>query len=937
MPPSGLSLQEVYQAIVDGYSRDELRRVVSACLHENYDLLVSPEKPYVDQAFDFVQWAERQGRLQELAGCLRRARPTPEPGEPPYKGLAYFGVADAALFFGRETLVAELVAYLKDHRFLAVVGASGSGKSSAVRAGVVPALQQGEIIKGGEQWAVHILTPTVRPLQALAAELTKESESVTAQATLMDDMARDARSLDLFASRLLARTGAPRLLLVVDQFEELFTLCKDHAEQQAYLDNLLAAAAPDGVTTVILTLRADFYGRCAEFANLRAALQDYQKYIGPMSPGELRTAIERPAQQNGWEFEPGLVDAILADVEGEAGSLPLLSHALLETWKRRSGRLLTFAGYHAAGGVQGAIAKTADGVYAELPPEQQAIARSIFLRLTTLGEGTQDTRRRAPLPELLGKSGQAAEVQAVLKRLEDERLVTAERATVDRAGAEVGMDEVYVDVTHEALIRAWPRLAMWLNEDREGLLVHRRLTEAAQEWQEMNRDAGALFRGARLAQAAEWAAAHDGDLNELEHEFLNASRRQATRSRLILGFVTGAIVALLLLALGAAVYGFISAQERLAVVKPEELLTSARDKRDQLDVNGAIADFYAAAAAASARGKVLDVSGEITDTLRYVATAYVQEGERILCEALYDRPEKCELPIAGQAVVPITTSVVISQPYLVWAQAAAPQIVGWSSYKSTEQQAVISATALYSQALALHPPSDTPVYVWIAPGSFEMGSTVEQCEKAGIGDCPPDEQPLHPIELDGYWLQRTEITNEQYKRCVEAGGCPDAPQNPFWQLPRSARLPVTYVTWNQASAYAAWVGGRLPTEAEWEYACRGGDGRIYSWGDEPPARERLNFNYDLGGTTEVGTYPSGANHLYDMAGNVYEWTADRYGEDYYKNSPKRNPIGPNVGAARTLRGGAWGYGVIGVRCAVRDDFHPDDWNPDIGFRLVSPG
>ncbi len=161
-------------------------------------------------------------------------------------------------------------------------------------------------------------------------------------------------------ARLAAKTGALRLLLIVDQFEELFTLCKERTEQQAYVDNLLAAAVPEGVTTVILTLRADFYARCAEFANLRLALSQHQNYIGPMSREELRAAIEKPAAQNGWDFEPGLVDAILDDVEGEAGSLPLLSHALLETWKRRSGRTLTFAGYHAAGGVHGAIAKTAD-------------------------------------------------------------------------------------------------------------------------------------------------------------------------------------------------------------------------------------------------------------------------------------------------------------------------------------------------------------------------------------------------------------------------------------------------------------------------------------------------------------------------------------------------------------------------------------------------
>ena len=291
--------------------------------------------------------------------------------------------------------------------------------------------------------------------------------------------------LHLRARRLLAATGNARLLLIVDQFEELFTLCKDSAERQAYVDNLLAAAMPQGVTTVILTL-ADFYALCAEFANLRLALAQHQNYIGAMSREGSSAAIEKPAAQHGWDFEPGLVDAILDDVEGEAGSLPLLSHALLETWKRRSGRTLTFAGYHAAGGVEGAIAHTADVLYAALPPEEQAIARNIFLRLTTLGEGTQDTRRRVQLPELLGSGAQAVQVRAVLDRSEDERLVTAERAPAAE-DARAALDAVYVDVTHEALIRAWPRLNTWLREDREGIAVQRRLTEAANDWESSQR------------------------------------------------------------------------------------------------------------------------------------------------------------------------------------------------------------------------------------------------------------------------------------------------------------------------------------------------------------------------------------------------------------------------------------------------------------------
>ncbi|MFN8468677.1 MAG: SUMF1/EgtB/PvdO family nonheme iron enzyme [Caldilineaceae bacterium] len=922
MPPSESSLQEVYRTIVDCYSRDELRRVVGTCLKENYDLLVSSEKSYLDQAFDFVQWAERQGRLQELANCLERARPAPAPGEPPYMGLAYFGVADAALFYGRETLVKELATYLKEHRFLAVVGASGSGKSSVVRAGVAAALLKGEAVKGSDKWLIHIVTPTARPLQALAAELTKESESVTAQATLMDDLAKDARSLDLFASRLLARTGAPRLVIVIDQFEELFTLCKDRAEQQAYLDNLLTAAVPDGATTVILTLRADFYARCAEFAKLRAALQDYQKYIGPMAHDELRTAIEAPAVQNGWNFEPGLIDAILDDVEGEAGALPLLSHALLETWNRRSERTMTFAGYHAAGGVQGAIAKTADGVYAELPPEQQAIARGIFLRLTTLGEGVQDTRRRAPLPELLGSGDQTVLVQAVLKRLEDERLVTAERSTTAALRSGESGESVYVDVTHEALIRAWPRLGAWLNEDREGLLIHRRLTEAAQEWQELEHDPGALFRGSRLAQTTEWAVAHDGDLNDLERQFLGASRALADsdkrrRRRITGGIVLGSVLFAIAMAVLAIVANNLRndadtarhqaqenlglAQQKLDDLQVEELLASARSKRNQLDVLGAVEDLKRAAAAAGERGKALDVAGDISDTVGYVATRWVQAGEALL--------RATSTPALSRSPA-LTVSVTIQPGYLAWAFATAPQLAGWSSdIPLARQQAIISATALFSQALALNPPADTLVYEWVAPGLFTMGAP------DGDTAAEPIEKPAHAVELHGFWIQRTEVTNRQYRACVEAGVC-TPPNNERWPLAQFDLQPVTEIDWEQARTYAGWAGGTLPTEAEWEKACRSSDGRIYPWGNESPTPDRLNM-YTSGLRTwmEVGSFPAGANGLFDMAGNVWEWTNSAQAPYPYDPNDGRENVGADQ--EHVMRGGSFTMESSSARCTAR--------------------
>lgn len=404
---------------------------------------------------------------------------------PPFKGLQFFDVSDAEIFFGREQLTAELAAHLRQHHLLAVVGASGSGKSSVVRAGLVPALKQGKPLAdsslpptGSTHWPIYILTPTAHPLKALAVNLTRDSESLTATTSLLNDLAADSRSLDLYVSRLLSqnsqnvvhtRTDSNYLLLVVDQFEELFTLCHDKSEREAFIDNLLTAAAPDGQTVVVLTLRADFYAACAEFDDLRTALERYQRYIGPLSQKELRRAIEEPAQVGKWALEPGLVELILGDVGDEPGALPLLSHALLETWKRRRDRTLTLAGYAAAGRVQQAIAQTAESVLRDrLTPVQQTIARNIFLHLTELGDGTQDTRRRVGLEELIPRPEDKPAVENVLTALVDARLVTT--------------DQDEVEVAHEALIREWPTLRQWLTESREWLRFQRRLSAAAQEW-----------------------------------------------------------------------------------------------------------------------------------------------------------------------------------------------------------------------------------------------------------------------------------------------------------------------------------------------------------------------------------------------------------------------------------------------------------------------
>src|SRR5512134_4113849 len=453
----------------------------------------------------------------------------PEPGEPPFQGLQYFDEKDADRFFGRESLVAKIVGRLTNSRFLTVIGASGSGKSSVVRAGVIPALRRGERLTDGSlpptdsgQWDIRILTPSAHPLDALAASLTRDSESVSALATLRADLAKDPTALCLSARRLLAQNGKKHLLLVIDQFEEVFTQCRQDDERQSFIENLLHAVDPTDLQPVmiLLTLRADFYTQLAFQDRLRELVAQNQEFIGAMSRAELTRAILQPAALGNWKVQEGLVEVILDDLGSEPGALPLLSHALLETWKRRRGRVLTVSGYTAAGGVRGAIAQTAETVFRQrLSAEQQPIARMIFIKLAEIGEGALDTRRRAAFSELITRATDPVTIDTVLDILTDARLVTTGAAQPD--------DARMVEVAHEALIREWPTLREWLNENRAGLLLHRQLTEDTNDWIKLSRDPGALYRGMRLGQMSEWAKANADLISLTEQEFLTASQKVA--------------------------------------------------------------------------------------------------------------------------------------------------------------------------------------------------------------------------------------------------------------------------------------------------------------------------------------------------------------------------------------------------------------------------
>ncbi|MBS1967584.1 MAG: protein kinase [Chloroflexi bacterium SZAS-1] len=439
----------------------------------------------------------------------------------PYKGLRAFQEADTNDFFGRETLVEALLERMREtgefSRFLAVVGPSGSGKSSVVRAGLIPALKQGAL-HGSERWYVVELFPGSNPVENLAQALL--SIAVNPPTNLTQELSHNPRGLLHTIKQILPGDSSTEVVLVIDQFEELFTLVDDEAQRRHFM-NMLLSAASDRTSRlrVVATLRADFYDRPLLYPGFSTMMRERTELVMPMVADELKEAIVQPALQAGLRAEPELVEAIVADVDEQPGALPLLQYALTELFERRQGRLLTLASYQASGGVLGALARRAEDLYSEMNTAQQAVTRQIFLRLVTLGEGVEDTRRRVRRSELTTIASApgtgAAPIDAVLDLYSQYRLLTGDRDQITRTPT--------VEVAHEALIRTWERLRSWLDASRDDVRQQRRLGAAAAEWAASGRERSFLASGARLTQLETWAAETHLALNTEERAYMDAS------------------------------------------------------------------------------------------------------------------------------------------------------------------------------------------------------------------------------------------------------------------------------------------------------------------------------------------------------------------------------------------------------------------------------
>ena len=482
----------------------------------------------------------------------------------PYKGLRAFEEGDAADFYGRGELVATLVTAVAEHRFVTVVGPSGSGKSSAVRAGLLPALA-GAAIDGSDKWFRIVITPGTDPMAALAEGLMTVASGVVTTESLSESGLRAAVDGEL--------------VVVIDQFEELYTLA-DAPQREAFVRVIADAVGdPESDVRVVVVLRADFYDRPLEDRRLGKLVRDGLVTVLPSTHEELTEMITAPAHTVGLRWEPGLPHRIADDVSDQAGALPLLQYALTELVERRSGDLLTSGDYKNIGGVAGALANRAEAVFTQLSPRQRRAARQILLRLVVVDEDSDDTRRRVRRSELESIGIPRADLDGVLDTLTAQRLLLADRDPATRGPT--------VEVAHEALLREWPRLRGWIDDQRDALILGRRFRVALSEWESNDRHSDYLLTGSRLAPFAGWAETRPEEtgiaLTGPEIEYLEASTHQRDleeanhrrrRRRLVVGLA--AISVLLASVAGFAVAEADRANGNAALATARELALNSR-------------------------------------------------------------------------------------------------------------------------------------------------------------------------------------------------------------------------------------------------------------------------------------------------------------------------------------------------------------------------
>jgi len=876
----------------------------------------------------------------------------------PYKALNAFTEADAADFFGRDSLTSDLFKRLVEFpSFLAVIGASGAGKSSVVMAGLIPKLR-----KDFPDWVfLKPIKPAGHPVEALATMLQSQIFRESSIRAVREDLeSPDSRGLIVRSNSISRKSERSRIVLVIDQFEELFTQTTDDVERDMFI-NLLTSAVADlsCKLTIIITLRADFFDRLLINSDLALLIREYSEPILPMSITDLKQVIEEPARRNGLTFEDGLVAELVFDARGQVGGLPLLQFTLDQLFQRRSEAILTWGTYHLIGGLKGALKSHAETTYTQLlDDEHRRLARALFLRLIEPGQSDQDaTRRRMPQHEL--NVSQADKMKFVADTFVSARLLTAEVDTIE--------------VSHEALIREWPRLNEWLRENRDDIRLQKDIANDTANWLRNERDKSRLYSGAKLDEASHWSGRNIPAVDEilfiqagmeereqsqkaeserqkrelkLAQELTIAAKRaeDAEKARAI-RFEQAARRATIRARIAALIAGVATIGVLLAVIATAEAIGQTTNASAQL-ATVTIAQGQAVATRNDAIRLAAQANATLTPisaTLNYVAynLNYAQEQQATLqynaTVSTFDQERLATL-------VPIIAQVPPTSVYPL-------------SYSQKLATATAIATA-YSWKPAIAKDEKNVEIVLVPSGCFLMGV-------AGLTDT----QPVSEICFQNpYWIDQYEVTNWQFSAFVKAGDGYLNDKNwteagVEWRTKNNRtghsdqcstlfsadNKPVVCVNWYESYAYCQWRGSRLPNEAEWEYAARGPASFIYSWGNSFVPDNAVFSDTSRQQTEYIGSRPNGISWVgaYDFSGNVWEWTltADAEYDMEFKTMARgfRYPYNSNDGRndvngyhTRVVRGGSWRDSASSMRAAIRGWNIQSFQENNIGFRCMHP-
>jgi formylglycine-generating enzyme required for sulfatase activity/energy-coupling factor transporter ATP-binding protein EcfA2 len=753
--------------------------------------------------------------------------PFPVGPQNPFIGIRSFEPAESLLFHGRKEHTQQLLRVLAAHRLVSVVGTSGSGKSSLVKAGLLPALYRGYLRGATSRWRTATMRPGPAPLQRLAEALCQASPIPVAAGTPAELAQRLAAHSAALADEVRAGNldrERENLLLVVDQFEELFTSAEP--QDAAFFVALLLRAAQEFEVPlyIVLTMRSEFLGECTRFPGLAQVMSEAQYLVPRLTREQLEEAIRGPLDMVGEPIEDALVQQLLNDAGNDPDQLPALQHALMRLYARRqpgSGLTLPLYRAHVAElGVGRSVNTHAEELLTSdtLQPVPAGLPERVFRCLTRRDEGGRDLRRPARLSHLCAVTeASTEEVRTVVRAFG-----APEQALLTITDQQSG--DPWIDITHETLIRQWDRLRDWVRDEAASAAWFRRvvqstlLRELGQAGLWRDPDVSSAFKFSRGWNVV-WARQYVPDpAYEIGIAFLEASREKIQSEEALSRQQT----------------------ELLEIARQREISALTRQRRGLIT-------FLAV---------ILAVSGGLV----YFAVEWRKERQNVA--ELLDRLNRA----SGSAKVN---------------------------------------------------PRDNLIYVSIPPGEFIMGCS------ASDEECDEDEKPPHRVRITkGFWLGQTEVTQAAYQK-VTGGKDPSS----F----KGSQRPVETVSWDEAGSYCNAIGMRLPTEAEWEYAARAGT-TVARYG----ALDNIAWYGGNSGseTKPVGTREPNAWGLFDLLGNVWEWTADSYKADYYGKSPVDDPRGPEGDGLRVLRGGSWDYLPEIVRVSNRVRYEPTYRFNNIGFRCA---